>query len=105
MKTLILATLAMASASTMANDVKPSRYKLVGDMDYSSFCKAVLQDDVALLKTSLIRKVGVVASSRKDVLRKILSPQDGMTCAGSNLMDFAKTRQADDVYAFLVQQS
>ncbi|WP_416306553.1 hypothetical protein [Neptunicella sp. SCSIO 80796] len=108
MKYLIVPALALsaltATVSAETNVTTSEGYKLVGDMKFSSFCKAVLNDDVLLLKHSLARKVGSVASSRRDVLRKLIA-EDGMTCDGASLVDFAKQREATEVHAYILQQS
>lgn len=108
MKYLIVPVLTLAAFTATAETGSKSGvsegYKLVGDMQFSSFCRAVLNDDLMLLKHSVARKVGSVASSRKDVLRKLIS-EDGMTCGGTGLVEFAKQRDATEVHAYLVQQS
>ncbi|MDN4502089.1 DUF3718 domain-containing protein [Alteromonadaceae bacterium BrNp21-10] len=104
MKKAIL-VIGMLSAFTASASMESTpKFKLIGDMNYSKFCKAVLEDDISMFKYSLMKKVGMVASTRAGVLRKLVSA-DGMTCAGENLLTFAKTRDAQEVYAYLVQNS
>ncbi|MBC3765847.1 hypothetical protein [Neptunicella marina] len=110
MKYLLIGLLALSSGAAMAKVKMPEAtsnvkaVKFVGDLKFSAFCKAVITDDLALFRTSIARQVGTVASNRKDVLRKLTSEEQGMTCAGSSLVEFAKQRDADEVHAFIVQQ-
>ena len=99
MKTLlVIALLAVAGTSEAAMKTSPSKY--TGDTAYSGFCKAVVNDDLALLKRNIVQKIGVISDSRKGVMRKLLS-ETGMTCNGMDLIRFSMQRDASEVYAYL----
>ena len=53
-----------------------------------------------MLKRSLRGKVGQVAASSNDVLRKLVSA-DGMKCNGVDLIKFSEQREASQVSAYL----
>ncbi|MFT5675828.1 MAG: hypothetical protein ACI808_001760 [Paraglaciecola sp.] len=97
---VILATSAFAANAHMKSD---DTYRFAGDREYSSFCEAVMINDLGMLKRSIRSKVGLVASNRKDVLRKLLSV-DGMKCNGVGLIKFSKQREASEVYAYLSEE-
>ena len=98
--------LSMLFAAAVANaGMKPSKeVRFVGDVNYSTFCKAAVEDNVTMLKRALTQKVGDVAPSRRAVLKKLVA-EDGMSCDGFSLVEFSKQRGAQDVYAFLTQAS
>ncbi len=102
MKSLLLTTL-LVVATTAHGSMKSEQVRFAGDISYSGFCKAVIKDDLRLLKVSVVQKVGDLSSSRKGVLRKLLS-ESGMTCNGQDLVTFSKQRDAQQVYAYLTQQ-
>ena len=98
-----LSVLVAASAATAG--MKPAKeVRFVGDLSYSSFCKAAVEDDVELLKRSLSQKVGDVASHRRAVLKRLIA-ENGMSCDGISLVEFSKQRGANDVYAYLTEAS
>jgi hypothetical protein len=103
MKKVLLVTLTLSAFTASAHMKSEDVYRFAGDREYSAFCKAVLTDDVKMLKRSVTGKVGLLAGSRKDVLRKILSI-DGMKCNGISLVDFSKQRKASEVYAYLTEE-
>ena len=100
MKKILIVTLALSAFTASAHMKSEDVYRFAGDREYSGFCKAVVTDDVKMLKRSVTDKVGLVAGSRKDVLRKLLSI-DGMRCNGIDLVEFSKQREASEVYAYL----
>jgi hypothetical protein len=104
MKKILIATLAMSAFTASAHMESESAYRFAGDRGYSSFCKAVVTDDLKMLKRSITNKVGLVAGNRKDVLRKILA-DDGMTCNGIDLIEFSKQREASEVNAYLTNEA
>jgi hypothetical protein len=103
MKKVLLVTLALSAFTASAHMKSEDDYRFAGDQDYSGFCKAVVTDDVTMLKRGVTDKVGLVAGSRKDVLRKLLSI-DGMTCNGIDLLEFSKQREASKVHAYLTDK-
>ena len=102
MKSFILATtltMAFTANAHLSNDVE-SKVRYVGDVEYAGFCQAVVEDNVAKLKTKIAHKVGTIAASRKDVLKK-LTAEDGMSCNGESLVEFSKQYNAEQVSAYL----
>ena len=99
---LMLSALVIASSANATIETKGTEY--AGDKAYSGFCKAVVNDDLGLLKRNIVKKVGVVSDSRKGVMRKLLS-ETGMTCNGMDLIRFSQQREASEVYAYLNQNS
>jgi hypothetical protein len=104
MKKVLLVTLALSAFTASAHMKSEDAYRFAGDQEYSKFCKAVVTDDVKMLKRSVTDKVGLVAGSRKDVLQKLLSI-DGMKCNGIDLIEFSKQRQASEVHAYLTHKA
>jgi len=100
MKKILLVSLALSAFAAKAHTESDSSYRFAGDHEYARFCKAVVTDDVKMLKRSITGKVGLVAGSRKNVLRKLLS-EDGLKCNGSDLIKFSKEREAFKVNAYL----
>lgn len=102
MKKVILATVLSATVSISANAAmeKQTNFKFVGDTQYASFCKAVLNDNVKLFKRSLNRFVGPLGSSRRVVLERVLD-DNNVKCAGQGIVEFSQQRQANKVAEFL----
>jgi hypothetical protein len=100
MKKLILVVFALSAFAANAGMKSAANYKFAGEMAYADFCKAVVTDDLVLLKRSIRSKVGEVAHSSKDVLRKLVA-DDGMKCNNTDLLEFSKQREAKDVQAYL----
>lgn len=98
-----LATTAALSSQAMA-DAPVKSVRFVGDTDFAGFCKAIVKDDIRLLRSSLARNVGRIAASQREVLR-LVTAEDGMTCNGTNLIEFSVERNADSVYQYLTQRS
>lgn len=86
---------ASAKLGSSADKVKYS-----GDLEYSSFCEAIVKDDVKLLKRSVAKKIGQVANSSQGVLKKLIAA-DGMACNGVDLVSFSEQRKASEVYNYL----
>ena len=103
MKKSLMVIAALISFNSAAELNGDKQFKYTGDVEFAKCCQAVVTDDLRLLKSSLSRKVGVLAGSRKDVLNLLID--EGMTCNGSDLIEFSKQRDADDVHAYLVAKS
>lgn len=101
-KKLIFMLMLGVAFSANAKMESAKSFKFSGDTDYASFCKAVITDDVELLKRSIRDKVGEVASSSKHVLQKLIAA-DGMKCNDVNLVEFSQQREAKAVNAYLTQ--
>ncbi|WP_088331301.1 DUF3718 domain-containing protein [Lacimicrobium sp. SS2-24] len=117
MKTLTLITsvmtivpmLSVASVKTPVHKTHSSHsadqaYQFTGDLMFSGFCKAVIHNDVSMLRRNVGQQVGRVASTSRGVYRTVLQ-SDGVTCAGEDLLTFSQSRQAKDVLAYLQQQA
>lgn len=102
MKKILLVTLTLSAFTASAQMKSEVAYRFAGDREYSTFCKAIVTDDVKMFKRSITGKVGLVAGSRKNVLQKLLSI-DGMKCNGFDLIEFSKQREADQVNAYLTE--
>jgi phosphoribulokinase len=100
-KILLISTLALAMSASAAEETISS-VTFSGDLDYSGFCKAVVNDDVNLLKRNIRSKVGVVAINEKGVLRRLVD-ENGMTCNGEDLVSFSIQRHSPDIQAYLTQ--
>jgi hypothetical protein len=100
-KLLIVATL-FYTLSTSAETRSMYDIKFSGDIEFSGFCKAVLNNDVNMLKRHIRAKVGVIAANEKRVLKRLVE-QNGMQCNGKDLVAFSIQRQAPDVQAYLSQ--
>lgn len=102
-KTLIAtATLSFAVNASAAATQKEVRF--IGETEFAGFCKAIINDDIRTLRSSLSRSVGRIGDSQRQVLRVITS-DTGLTCNGSNLIDFSVERGADSVHEFLISRS
>jgi hypothetical protein len=101
-KLLILATLISASFAASAHNVSKAEVKFAGDRDFSGFCKAVLEDDVSMLKRNVRAKIGLVAPSSDEVLKRLIA-EDGMQCNGADLVTFSIERDASSVHAYLAK--
>ena len=102
MKSLVLAsalTLSFAANAHLVEETN-SNIRYVGDTEYAGFCKAVIEDNVAMFKSKLAHKVGTIAPSRRAVLKKLTS-EEGMSCNGESLVDFSKQYNATQVNAYL----
>ena len=105
---LACASVVLASASFTAqahNETAPEQaaVKFVGDTQFSGFCQAVVENDLATLKNQTARNVGKVAASRRGVIRAVAGDQ-GVTCNGKSLIEFSEEKNAADVRAYLVAQ-
>ena len=99
MKTIFILSIMLCTLQAEAKMSLTGKVKYSGDLDYSAFCDAVVNDDVNILKHSVSRKVGVIASSKKEVIQKLMAT-DGMTCNGLDLITFAEQRNATEVYKY-----
>ena len=102
MKKLIALSVALCALNVNAALKSKSDVTFKGDVEYSSFCKAVVADDVSLMKKSLRSKIGVVAGSQKRV-KNILASEEGIKCNGVDLKAFSKERAAKQVSEFLTK--
>lgn len=101
MKKVLLTSLFTLTAFTASAGMESSsKVRFSGDVEYSNFCKAVVNDDLDMLKRSVRSKVGFVAFSSKDVMRKVVSV-DGVKCNGVDLIKFSEQRKASQVSAYL----
>ena len=78
----------------------PDKVKYAGDLGYKHFCEAVIKDDVKMLKRSVRKKVGLIASSSQAVLKK-LTASNGVECNGVDLVSFSQQHEALQVYQYL----
>jgi hypothetical protein len=101
MKKIILTSLLVLTTFTASAAMESSsKMRFSGDIEYSSFCEAVVNDDLDMLKRSVKNKIGLVAISSKGVMRKLISA-DGVTCNGLDLITFSEQRKASQVNAYL----
>lgn len=100
MKKLIAVSIALCALNANAAMESKSKVKYKGNSDYKSFCQAVVADDVDLLKKSLRRKIGEVASTERRV-KSLVTSENGVKCNGTGLTEFSKERAATQVSAFL----
>ena len=100
----VIATVSLCVSATagaaLNTDKSEKDYLFKGDVEYATFCEAVLNDDLSLLKTSIRHQLGDVASSKRSALRILLS-DNGVKCDGENLVEFSIQREASNVYAYL----
>ena len=61
---VIAAVALVASSAAQAASTKPVRFE--GDVRFASFCKAVVLDDVRILRSSLARNVGRIGGSQRE---------------------------------------
>ncbi len=88
---------AFTANATMSNN---TQVKYVGDTEFASFCKAVLDDNVMLFKRSLNRFVGSLGGNKQGVLQRVLE-NNSVQCAGQGLVEFSQNRKATEVAKFL----
>ena len=98
----VTATVAFSVNATAAVPQKDIRF--VGETQFAGFCKAVINDDVRVLRSSLSRNVGRIGASQREVLRMVTS-EEGLTCNGSSLIKFSEERHADAVHEYLTSRS
>ncbi|MFT6896213.1 MAG: hypothetical protein ACJA13_000614 [Paraglaciecola sp.] len=99
-KVILTSLLALMTFTASAGMESSSKMRFSGDIEYSSFCEAVVNDDLDMLKRSVRNKIGLVARSSKGVMRKLIS-DDGVTCNGVDLIRFSEQRRASQVNAYL----
>ena len=100
MKKLIAVSILFASLNASAKMGSSENVKYAGDLDFKSFCEAVVKDDLNMLKRNLRDKVGIVSSNHIVVLDKLLG-SEGMRCNGLDLVAFSKQRDASKVLSYL----
>jgi hypothetical protein len=103
-----LVTSAVVIASTMAFNASAAApqkdVRFVGETQFAGFCKAIINDDIKVLRSSLSRNVGRIGASQREVLRMVTS-EEGLTCNGSSLIEFSVERDANAVYEYLTSRS
>ena len=103
LKTIIAtATLSIACSASAATSEKEVRF--VGETEFAGFCKAIVNDDIKTFRSNLSRNVGRIGDSQRQVLRLVTS-ETGLTCNGSNLIQFSAERGADTVHEYLTSRS
>lgn len=102
MKSIILATslTLAASANVFASNESTSNIRYVGDVEFASYCAAVVEDNVSMLKKAISSQVGSVAMNRRGVLRKVVAAE-GVSCNGISLIEFSEQYKASEVNTFL----
>lgn len=100
MKPLLISLTAALSFSASANEPFDKELVFIGNTQFASFCKAVVKDDVGLLRRSFSKKVGVVATSKEGVYELLLQEQN-LACNGMGIIEFSKQRNADHVLSYL----
>lgn len=100
MKKLAIASLLLGASVAHAHESHDKDIKFVGDLDYQNFCKAVTEDNVRMLRSSFSSKIGIVAGNQRETYRKLMSGEN-LSCNGMNILDFSKSRKANDVIAYL----
>ena len=103
MKLLSLLLLGSLSLPAIADSKREDKYRYAGDMQYAGFCKAIVLNDLGLFKRNLKNKMADKSMTKKALLRK-LTAKDGITCNGSDLVNFSMQREASEVYAFITKQ-
>lgn len=103
LKTLT-ATAALAFAFNASAAAPQKDVRFVGETQFSGFCKAVVLDDVKVLRSNLARNVGRIGASQREVLRMVTA-EDGLTCNGVNLIKFSADRDASSVHEYLTSRS
>lgn len=100
-----LAVTAVMACSVSANAAAPQKeVRFVGETQFAGFCKAIINDDIRVLRSNLSRNVGRIGASQREVLRLVTS-EEGLTCNGSSLIEFSVERDADSIYEFLTSRS
>ena len=101
----VLAATATVAFSINASAAAPQKdVRFVGETQFAGFCKAIINDDVRVLRSSLSRNVGRIGASQREVLRMVTS-EEGLTCNGSSLIEFSVERHADAVHDSLMSRS
>jgi len=102
LKTLtVSAALALTFGASANTDQENVRF--VGETQYAGFCKAVVLDDVKVLRSNVARNVGRIGASQREVLRMVTA-ENGLTCNGTNLIKFSEERNADAVRDYLTSR-
>ena len=98
----VSATLLSVCSANAAAPQKDVRF--VGETQFAGFCKAIINDDIKVLRSSLSRNVGRIGASQREVLRLVTS-EEGLTCNGSSLIECSVERHADAVHEYLTSRS
>jgi hypothetical protein len=101
----LVAATATVAFTINANAAAPQKdIRFVGETQFADFCKAIVNDDVRVLRSSLSRNVGRIGASQREVLRMVTS-EEGLTCNGSSLIEFSVERDANAVHEYLTSRS
>lgn len=100
MKSLIVPILTAASFGVSAHEPFDKELVFVGNTQFASFCKAVVEDDVSLMRRSFSKKVGVLATSKEGVYELLLEAEN-LACNGKGIIEFSKERNAEQVLSYL----
>ena len=106
MKKLALTAIAamVFGSQAIAHEAHDTQFVFQGDKSYASFCRAVTEDNVKLIHNSFRNKVGIVATNKKEVFRKLMD-SDNLTCNGKGLVEFSKQYDASGVLAYLEKEA
>ena len=83
-----------------AEAVPTKRFSFIDDTQYTSFCKAVITNNVNLFKRAVRTQIGFLATNRKDVLEIVLDTNN-VQCAGVGIVEFSEQRNATEVVEFI----
>lgn len=100
MNKLAILSLLFVATTIQAHESHDKAIKFIGDRSYQSFCKAVTEDNVRLLRSSFASKVGVIAGNQRETYRKLMDGNN-LSCNGMSIVEFSKVRGAEDVLAYL----
>jgi len=101
---ILLSALTLGLSSQTFAAEPPQGVRFVGETQFAGFCKAVINDDIKVLRSSLSRNVGRIGASQREVLRMVTS-EEGLTCNGSSLIEFSIERDATAVLEYLTSRS
>lgn len=103
MKKLLITTVisvgVLSFNASAATDNQKS-FKFIGDTEYAGICKAAATDNVALFKKSVRQQLSWLNASKAKSL-EILLNQDNFRCAELGVLEFAKTRGAQNLVDYL----
>ena len=92
--------LSASASAALSTDNSVEKYRFIGDLKYANYCKAILTDDVSMMKKSIRRSVGDIAGNEKRVLRILLS-DNGVKCDGESIVEFSVNRKASNIYSYI----
>jgi hypothetical protein len=94
------------TANESVSKVQYDGLAFAGDVNSYKFCKAVLTDDVMMLKRALNVKADRIApnANRRAVLKEVTTER-GVLCNEQNLVEFARNQGASNVYEYINRKS